>query len=171
MVFRCWGCRLKIEFSFVLMLAVSLLTGSDRLLYVLLFAGLHEAGHIVALLIFGGKPDCITLAFYGVGLKHHAVLKRWQEWLFLLAGISVNAVFAALRIYPDINGPLLLINAMPVYPLDMGRALSLYLPYRFCRVLSVVILIALATAAILLHNWSIGMIAAYLFVFSLKEDL
>lgn len=171
MVLRCFGCRLKIEFSFMLMLALSLVTGTQRIVYVMLFAALHELGHIVALLLFGGRPETLTLAFYGVGLRHSSPLKRWQEWLFLFAGIAVNAFLAALQIHPEINLPLLLINALPVYPLDMGRALALYLPYRVCQVLSVIIFAALVGGALLTRNWSLGLIAAYLFVFSLKEEL
>ncbi len=171
MVFKIFNCQLKIEFSFVLLLAVALLTGVNRLLYVLLFAVLHETGHLVALLLFGGKPERITIAFYGIGLKHTAHFKRWQEWLFLLSGIGVNALLSILRVHPEINLPLLIINALPVYPLDMGRALALYLPYRICRVLSVVVLLSMVTAALLMRNWSLGLIAAYIFLFSLKEEL
>ena len=171
MVLRIFNCQLKIEFSFVLMLSVALLTDNGTIAALLLFASLHEGGHLLLLLFFGGRPERITLAFYGVGLRHSSLLKRWQEWLFLLGGIAVNAVFVAANIHREVNGPLLLINALPIYPLDMGRALRLYVPYRFCRVVSCLFLLGMAVSAVLLKNVSLGLIAVYILAFSLKEDL
>lgn len=153
------------------MVSAALLANVPQLCLMLLFAALHELGHLLLLLLFGGKPERLTLAFYGIGLRHTSCLNRWQEWLFLLGGIGVNGLLAALHIHPEINVPLLVINALPVYPLDMGRALSLYLPYAFCRVLSAVMWCGLVIAAVLLRNVSLGMLAGYILVFSLKEDL
>ena len=162
---------MTVSFSFVLMLCAALLTGAPQLGWLLAFAALHEGGHLMLLLLFGGKPDSITLAFYGVGLRHSARLTRLQEWLFLLGGIGVNAAFVLLNIHREINLPLFLINAVPIYPLDMGRALRLYLPYRFCRALSAAVLAAMVISAVVLRNASLGLIAAYIIVFSIKEDL
>ena len=155
----------------MLMLSFALAIGTPQLLWVLLFASLHELGHLLVLCLFGGKPARLTVAFYGVGLCTASRLNRWQELLFLLAGIGVNALFFSLRIHPEVNGPLLLINALPIVPLDMGRAVSLFLPYRLCRAVAVAFFILLVAAAVWLRNLSLAAIAGYILVFSLKEEL
>jgi len=171
MVFYFGKCRVIIEFSFVLMVSFSMLTGTQTVLRILLFASLHECGHIVLLLLFGCTPDRLTLAFYGIGMAHSGTLNRCQECLFLLGGIAVNGLMALLGIDTEINLSLLLINALPLYPLDMGRVLALVLPYRVCRVITVCFLILLLIGAAVLKNISLLFIAIYITVFSLKEDL
>ena len=171
MVFSVFHCKIKLSFSFILMLSFSLLLGSEKLLSVLLFASLHELGHLSLLLLFGGRPDTVTLAFYGIGMTHSVPLSRSREVLFLTGGIAVNLLFILLHIERDINAALFCINALPLYPLDMGRVMALYLPYRLCRFISVLIPIILLTAGLFLKNISLLLIAVYMIAFSFKEEL
>ena len=171
MVFKIFHCKFKIEFSFILLVAFALLGNADNLLLLLLFASLHECGHLLLLLLFKGKPDSLTLSFYGIGLRHSCLLERYKECIFLLGGIAVNGIFAVLNIHREINLPLLVINALPLYPLDMGRAIALFIPYKICRVISALFLTAMIISSIVMQNVSLILISLYIIVFSIKEDL
>ncbi len=171
MVFYINKTKFTIEFSFILIIAFSMLFSSQRVLNIILFASLHEAGHIAALYLFGGKAEEIRLAFYGIGLKHSSDLKHYQELIFLLSGIIVNLTFLALGIHKDINLVLFIINALPVYPLDGGRALSLVLPYKACKIISIFTVTAIILYAVITMNISAFLIAAYIIIFSLKEEI
>ena len=178
MVFKAFGVRVKIEFSFLLMLAFSLVAENEALFYLLLFSALHEAGHLCCLLLFGKNPDCLTVAFYGIGLKHSARLRLWQELVFLLGGIAVNAFFIALNVQKEINLALFLINALPLYPLDGGRIIKLVLNRLFAlsisdavfKAISAVLIAVLVALSIIYKNISLALISAYIIVYSLNNS-
>lgn len=167
----------KIEFGFVFIIAVSLLLHNENILYVLLFSMLHELGHIIALIIFGSKPDCIVLSYYGIGMRHSADLTYIQEIIFLLLGILINAAFAALNICRDINIVLFVINALPLYPLDGGRVVKLIMINAFgynisdkvYLFISIVLIIAMLAFSLYHRNVSVLVITIYITVFSLKD--
>ncbi len=149
MVFTLGQCRCKIEFSFILMLALALVSGIKSILLVMLFASLHEAGHLLLLYAFHGRATALTLAFYGIGLQHRARFTKWQEALFLLGGAAVNGLFVLLNVHREINLPLLLLNALPLYPLDGGRVIALFCSERITRAVSLLTLVLLIAYAVL----------------------
>ncbi len=108
------------------MLLSALLLEADNLLELLIFSSLHEIGHLAALYISGGKADEIKLSFYGFAIKYSVKLKRNREFLVLLAGPAVNLVLFIL-FRNGINLMLFLFNILPIYPLDGGRILNLYM--------------------------------------------
>lgn len=171
MVFNVGKCTVKIEFSFLLIIAFSLLLKTDNLLYLLLFSALHEAGHIVTLLLFGKAPDSITFSFYGIGMKHKAELPRNKELIFLLSGVFVNLVFALFNIFRNLNSALFIINILPVYPLDGGRALSLFIGDKAINIVSLITVFILITFSVLTLNISLIIICVYLLFFIIKEAL
>lgn len=172
MVFNLKRIKVKIKYPFLLILSFSALLNANEILYVLLFSLLHEAGHIAALYLLGGKADEIIFSFYGIGLKHSSVLKKSSEMIFLLGGVTVNLIFVLLRIKTEINLALLILNILPLYPLDGGRILKLLfgirekhfkiLTYFFCAVLFGI--------SIYYRNIYLILICIYIFLFSLNED-
>ena len=107
--------KLKIKFSFILILCTALVFGADNALCFLLFSVFHECGHIFALYLFGAKIECLTLSCCGAALKYENRISPWQEAFVALAGPAVNLV-------------LFILNMLPIYPLDGGRALKIFLP-------------------------------------------
>lgn len=168
----------KIEFSFLLLIAFSIIINNDNLLYVLLFSALHELGHIIMLYIVGGRAESITLAYYGIGLKHKSRLSDVRQILFLLGGVAVNLIFVLLNIERDINLALFTVNILPLYPLDGGRALKLVLNNILSvnasdtvfKVISAVIIILLTGAAVYLKNLSLVLIVIYIIIYSLNNS-
>lgn len=119
--------KLKIKFSFILILCTALVFGADNALWFLLFSVFHECGHISALYLFGAKIECLTLSCCGAALKYENRISPWQEAFVAFAGPVVNLVlFTVLK--DDVNLLLFILNMLPIYPLDGGRALKIFLP-------------------------------------------
>ncbi len=169
--------KIKIEFSFLLIIAVVLVLENDNVLYVLLFSCLHELGHLSALYLLGGKADSITFSYYGIGLKHSSDLSYLKEFIFLSAGIAVNAVFVVFDVHRDINLALLILNSLPIFPLDMGRIikillnniLSLDVSDRIFNCLSVVLIIAFAAFSVYTKSMNLILISIYMFIYWLNR--
>lgn len=170
MVFNIYGCKLKIDFSFFLIIAFSVLFNAKSLLKLLIFASFHELGHIVSLYLMKSRPSNINISFYGIGLKHNAKLSTLNELIFLLSGIAVNTVFFLLNIDQDTNYRLIAVNALPVLPLDGGRALSLFVPEGIMKMISAVCLVLLALFSLISLNLSLLIIVVYIFVYSYFEE-
>lgn len=147
-------------------------------LFVILFSALHELGHLIALLICKGKPDRLVFAYYGIGLKHSSDLNDFSELIFLSAGIVVNLFFCIFNIKRDINLALLIVNALPIYPLDGGRILKIILNAFFnltisdmiFKAISVFIIILLIITALYLKSVSLGFITLYVIVYSINNS-
>ncbi len=169
MVFSINKCQVKIEFSFLLLIAFSLLLNINSIIELLIFSSLHETAHIIALLIFGFRPDSVTLAYYGIGMKHTAKMSANREVLFLLSGTAVNLIFVLLNVCREINFALFFINILPVYPLDGGRALSLFIHGKPLYIISFFTVLLLIIYSVFTINISLLLITVYLIVYSINE--
>lgn len=167
--------KITLHFSFILFLATCMLTGEMTVLFVIAFASAHEAGHIMALYLLGGKADSIDITFLGIGMKHSTRLSYSKELIFLLSGIAVNSIFCISGFFTDINGALMLVNALPVYPLDGGRALKialnrvmgLGLSDRIFQTISTVVIVLLFAYALYTINICLIAITVYVTAFSI----
>ena len=170
--------RVKIEYSLFLIIAFSLLIGNNNILYILLFSSIHECAHLIALIAFKGKPLEINLAFYGIGLKYRHSFTFNQELIFLFSGAGVNILLFVFNIYRDINFALALINILPLYPLDGGRALKLILNKyfnlsvsdRIFNAVSLFFFIAIIVYSVLRRNISLLLISIYILLFSINNS-
>lgn len=170
--------EIKIEFSFILIISASLIFENYNLIYILLFSALHELGHILLLYLLGGNADSVTIAYYGIGLKHSSNLSYGREITFLLGGIAVNLIFALFDIYRDINLSLFMINALPIYPLDGGRVFKLLLCRWFDIALSdklltvsgIVFITLIIIMAVVHGNISLALIAVYLIIYTFNRS-
>lgn len=170
--------KIKIQFSFLLIIAVAIVLDSQNVLYVLLFSFLHELGHLAMLYALGASAQEITFSYYGIGLKHNAKLSYFKEFLFLISGIAVNLLFVALDIHRDINLALFVLNALPIYPLDMGRcvkivlnnALSLDVSDRVFNAFSLALIIVFGIISICLKSINLILIFIYIFAYWLNRS-
>lgn len=170
MAFSVFGVKFRIEFAFLLIILVSGLLGNSNILWLILFSSLHESGHIIVLLLFGGRIDEITVSYYGIGMKHSSQLRPLQEAVFLLAGVIVNTAFALVNVHRDINLALAFVNLLPVYPLDGGRVLNIIFvqlfsystAYKLSIAISFAVTVSLLAVALVFGNISLLLIVLYI---------
>ena len=179
MKFKLFDVKFEISFLFFAVVCTALFANNYDFLYVLLFSSLHETGHIISLYLFKGKADKITLSFYGIGLKYSTDLPFVREVVFLLSGIVVNLLFVFLNFKREINLALIFINALPIYPLDMGRCLKLIfqkcfdisISYFVLYAFGFLTLIGLTCYSIYTGKYSILIVSAYLAFWILRGKL
>jgi Peptidase family M50. len=157
------------------LLAVYLFTlesGSHEIIIFGLLGGvIHEIGHLIAFYIVGSKPKSISVSLCGIRLVPSGrILSRRKELFTLAAGPLFNLLTALIfwktKSAAMISLALMLFNLFPISPLDGGRMLSLYLPQKLCRGISIVFLtLCLAFGAYLAFahgNYSLIITSIYL---------
>lgn len=152
------------------MLSFAIVLGARDLTDLLLYSSLHELMHIVFLVLFGGRPDSIRLSYYGLALKYSDSLPVFNEICVLLAGPLANLILYFIT-KKEINLLLFILNFLPIYPIDMGRAIRL-ISLRASRILSLVTLVLLIVLSIYIlicyKSFSLIFITCYLFVYSIN---
>ena len=172
----------------MLMAAFIIIDGTWFALFAVMCALWHEIWHMIILHILGGNTQSVSFSQYGIGLKTN-VLSYRQEAAVALAGpaasLALTVVFAVIAryfVFTEItvfiafsNFALFLVNILPVYPLDGGRALHCFLcmhlnipnAIRLTRIISVIFLLPITVfSAIILirtgYNLSLMIICIYL---------
>lgn len=179
MKFNVFGTQIVIEYSFLLVVAVSILLDNNDIFFVILFSALHEIGHLIALVLFRKKPQKIIISYYGIALRHNATLTTIKEIIFLFGGLAVNLLFVLFNVERDINFSLLIINALPIYPLDGGRIVKLILNFVFSLNLSDKIYYAISAITVVLllgvsvftNNISLIAISVYSLFFAVNNTV
>lgn len=120
--------RLDLAPGFAAALCLLRLLAEPRVFYAFLAAAAaHEAGHVMAIYLVGGKVIKLRLGMCDAKIETQGLGYR-QEIFCALAGpgMSVLVCLALRKAYATCAAISLLLglfNAMPVYPLDGGRAL------------------------------------------------
>ncbi len=128
MHFNFRGVRLRISYYFVC--SVVIFTALDKTrLYIptIFFMMVHEAAHIITLLIFGCKIVEVQLIIGAIGVKYSDItLSKLQKIVSILIGplsnliLSVLFLYSGCDIYFGINLVLGLYNLLPLVGLDGG---------------------------------------------------
>lgn len=170
MKIRLFGFEFVLEYSFLLILCFAIVFNADDLERLLLFSALHETGHIIALLLFGGKIDKLTLSFYGLALKYSTRLGNFREAVVIACGPLVNLILY-LILKDDINLLLFLLNTAPVFPLDGGRIAKIIFPFfsKYISAAALILISALAVYSVIaFKSFSLALISCYLIVYSIN---
>lgn len=133
--------ELKINVSFAAAVTLMLILDESGFCAVALFCcAVHEAGHLICLLVTGEKPKLIELSFYGVKLERAVMSEnsRSSEPLVYASGPAANFMLSALLFvlsnkFPGLHGAAVtslgigIFNLIPCRPLDGGNLLSVLL--------------------------------------------
>lgn len=155
---------------------------AEEAIALLAAAAVHEAGHVIALLMVGSAPEGIRFQFSGPVIIYQQPHSKWKTVIASLSGptFGVLLFFLLQSIWPicaEVSLLLSAVNLLPVFPLDGGRALQAMLSEKKSIVMMVLgILIPIAFLAIGLLLFSRGqngsavlMFGAWLLLLSCQE--
>ncbi len=170
MKFKIGSVSVFVSFTFFAAALFFTVVGRGELLAVTyLCALLHEAGHMAAILLFGGRLQEIRLTLAGAEIRRRepSGLSRGREALVCLAGPAVNLALALGSLFAcgdgrfsQVNFLLCGFNALPFYSLDGGRVIEVLLAARFSRRTVCIVGDVLSLAAIAL----LGAVSVAVFV-------
>ncbi len=132
---------LKINFSFAAAVTLTLIIDESGVgAIALLSCIIHEAGHIICLLILGEKPKKIELSFYGIKLERSPMSSQSTagDLIVYLSGPSANFIFSAVlfllsNFFDSLRDAAIIslcigaFNLLPCKPLDGGNILGVIL--------------------------------------------
>lgn len=132
--------KIRVNLQIFLIIIVFILTRQIKTYsYIMLFALIHELGHIIAGLLLKLKVKIIEIMPFGISVNFEAYgygkLIENKKVLIALAGPSINFLIALIIGFSNTNievkhtiiySNLLLgfFNLIPIYPLDGGRILK-----------------------------------------------
>lgn len=140
--------RFRIDLKIFLFLLLFYFTKQiETYVMIIVFAMIHELGHLIAGLAMGMRPEKMELKPYGVSISFKLTTKDYNQKIIkgnllevkkifvALAGPLTNLliIFIAINIEIDLfsnlmiiyaNLLLILFNLLPIYPLDGGRILK-----------------------------------------------
>ena len=132
--------RLSVSVPFFASLLVLMLADSGSIpLWCVAASLMHEAGHVVAVLLLGNQPVRVELGIFGMRLQQQdtTALGYRRQIAVLLAGPAVNLLCAGVLFAAGQPGMIMgvhliigLFNLLPIEPLDGGQALFCLLALR-----------------------------------------
>ena len=165
------GFKIRIEFSFIFILCLSLVLGYKNTGLLILFCFLHEIGHLLALVAVGEKPDSLNISFFGIALKYSCKFSIAKEALVIASGPIINVImFLALQ--DEINLFLAALNLLPVFPLDGGRLINLVFPLasKYISIAFLAIMLIASVYVLIYHSvFSLLLLCLYLIVFNMRS--
>ncbi len=186
--------NIKVDIKLFAMLLFFVFTNQGVVyLYLIIFAILHEIGHLLCGLYFGKKVRTVSIMPYGLSIEFFPQKDNWNtHFIISLAGPMVNfmlAIFIAIlpiNIKKDImfytNIILGLFNLIPMYPLDGGRMLKALLrkytsrkmaddvTYKVSNAILIIFTMLASIGVYAFKNIAIVFIIAYLWALRIKEN-
>lgn len=191
--------QFKIDLKIFLFLILFYFTKQiDSYVLIIIFAIIHELGHLLAGILLGMKPKKLELTPYGVSISFKLEPSDYNRKIANGNKLELKKIFVAIAgpltnliillfaknlniIYANIL--LIAFNLIPIYPLDGGRILKgiLHIFYgkrkaiRYTNNISQVVLIILtfisSIAIFYIKNISIFIIIIFLWGLYIKQDI
>ena len=141
MKFQLFGCHIRLDFGFFLVLAVFLAADKTGFGILMVLAALfHEMGHLAVMLLLKLRVSAVAFTPFGIKIEKEPLLRisLWGEGLLYLAGPLANLLLAAgmflgypRRFFRDvfivINLIMAAFNLLPIASLDGGNLCKAWL--------------------------------------------
>jgi stage IV sporulation protein FB len=139
--------KFRIHYSFFILILFSFFLGLIKEMLLIIFVlMIHEVGHLLFIILF--KNSISNIIIYPFGGVINYELKNdyiYKELLITLGGVLFNLIFyiffklLKLELLSNINFVFLIVNLIPIHPLDGSRILTLILSINFPYYLSKII--------------------------------
>lgn len=132
--------KVKIDLKIFLIVIFYIITRNIKIFALtMIFILIHELGHLIMGIILGLKLSRINVTILGFSIEfdNYGKERRLNKILIDSSGPAVNFIIFIFSIIVDlpecsyINLILLLINLLPIVPLDGGRILKTILSYKY----------------------------------------
>lgn len=190
--------QIKINLQIFLFIIIFILTHQIEIYaWIMLFAFIHELGHMIAGLILRLKPKSLSFMPFGISITfetyEYKKLIEIKKILIAIAGPLINLIVCILVAILHINTEtkqliiysnilIALFNLIPMYPLDGGRILKGIIRLKYKEIKSdkivnrisnilIILLTGFSSIGILyLKNLSILFILIYLWIIVINEN-
>lgn len=197
LTFKAFGMNISFSFWFFAVLTAFFTFGRAALaMYFILPIAIHEAGHFIAMLLCGIKPESVSFTAFSIDIRRSAAATASyaKDVTVNLAGATANLLiavclyffaFQSMRVilFVSVNIAVAIFNVMPVGNLDGGQILRLILErfgnpgtaLKISRFISLLLLIPLFAVSIFLVfrgfvNLSLLIACAYLVCVVIARD-
>ena len=190
--------QIKINLQIFLFIVIFVLTHQIEIYgWIMLFAFIHELGHMLAGLILKLKPKALSFMPFGISITfetyEYKKLIEIKKILIAMAGPLINLIICIIVSISHINDEtkqliiysnilIALFNIIPLYPLDGGRILKGIIRLKHEEIKSdkvvnkisntlIIILTVISSIGILyLKNLSILFVLIYLWIIVINEN-
>lgn len=138
-------CGIKVEFTFFFVAIIAFivtLQAPENVIFAIASSLLHEAGHLIAMLLIGNKPEKVSFHLVGMNIirEKNMSISVKKEILIALGGPLANFILvilscgllciynsAEIMTFACVNFALMTFNLLPVKRLDGGMILFYFL--------------------------------------------
>lgn len=184
--------KIRVNLQIFIFALIFYLTKQIKIYTILMiFAFIHEIGHLVAGLILGLKVKNINIMPFGLSINFEDYSNKYvvKKLIISIAGPLTNLIIVLLGIFNSweleiiyANVLIGMFNLIPLYPLDGGRILKYIIQlsssnkdaenitYKLSNILIIILTIIACIGIILIQNIGIVMILGYLWFLVLQEN-